>query len=83
MFKILKFVIWIVGIVGVAYLILRYRGYDVNWMYFDSHRAACREMMKRCQEDFMAKGYENPECKLRNCVFDTVDNSDQIIFKLK
>ena len=83
MFKILKFIIWVVGTITVAYFVMRHFGYDFNFGYFSSQQAACHEQVRRCQEEFLAKGYENPECKIKNCVQDTIENSGQFIIKPK
>lgn len=67
MFKLIKLVIWIAGVLAIAYLAMRYFGYDVNWQYLSESREKCEARMRTCKEEFFAKGYENPNCKF-NCL---------------
>jgi uncharacterized membrane protein (Fun14 family) len=83
MFKLIKFVLLIAGLFTVAYFTLRYFGYDINWSYFSKKQKDCQERVRVCREEFLAQGYENPNCQIKDCVIDTVENSNQFIIKLK
>lgn len=37
MFKLIKLVIWMVGLITVSYFGMRYFGYDINWSYFNAN----------------------------------------------
>ncbi len=51
MFSILKSIIWIAGILAVAWFVLGYFGYEINRDYFDSSKAECRQRIKDCTDN--------------------------------
>lgn len=68
MFSLLKSIIWLVGLVVVAHFVMGYFGYAINFGYFKESQDGCEAKIKACKEEFMAKGYENEECKIQNCL---------------
>jgi len=85
MFRLIKFIIWLVGLAVIANFGLHYFGYAINWQYFNYLKQSnreCEAKIRQCKADFFAKGYENPDCQIKDCVQETVDNS-KIIIKLK
>lgn len=83
MFRLLKFIIWLVGLAVVSYGVLRFFGYDVNFDYFsflNKNRESCEARLRRCKSELWSRGYENPECQLTDCIERTVENSN-IIYK--
>ena len=67
MFKILKFIIWIVGTVVVAGFVLNYFGYEINKKYFIERKADCRQKLEDCQKELIHQGIDNAKCDF-NCV---------------
>lgn len=76
MFSLLKFIIWLVGLVVVAHFVMGYFGYAINFNYFKESKSQCEDRLKSCQQEFLAKGYENPDCQ-----FNCLDQSKFIIKK--
>lgn len=70
MFSLLKSIIWLVGFVVVAHFVMGYFGYAINFNYFKQSQSGCEAKIRACKEEFFAKGYENPDCKL-NCLDQT------------
>lgn len=84
MFRLIKFVIWLVGLVVVTHFVMGFFGYAINWQYFNYLKESnqeCEARIRQCKADFLAKGYENPDCQLKDCIQETVDKSQIIIKK--
>lgn len=75
MFDILKSIVWIVGILVVAYFVMGYFGYTVNLDYFKDAKSDCKERIAECSNNLLRKGLDNAKCDFI-CV-----NRDQIIIK--
>lgn len=67
MFHLLKFIIWLVGIVIVGIFVLKYFGYEVNTNYFNESKAACQERLEKCSRELIEQGTKNAKCDF-NCV---------------
>lgn len=67
MFHLLKLIIWIVGVVVVAYFALPYIGYEVNMNYFTESKAACQERLNECTKNLVEQGTKNATCDF-NCI---------------
>jgi hypothetical protein len=67
MFHLIKFIVWLAGIVIVGIFVLRYFGYDVNMNYFNESKAACQERLTECSKQVVEQGTKNAKCDL-NCV---------------
>jgi hypothetical protein len=67
MIALIKTIIWIAGILAVAYFGLRYCGYDVNWQYFNDTKAACQQNVTDCAKDVVQQGTKNSTCAM-TCV---------------
>ena len=68
MFKIIKFIIYIVGLVTVIYFALPYFGYEFNVKYILESKENCEERLKECKDLFIRKGIENPSCDPMQCI---------------
>jgi len=68
MFKLIKFIIFIIGLITVAYFALPYFGYEFNIKYILESKSSCEEKMKECKEKLILKGIENPDCNISKCV---------------
>lgn len=68
MFRLIKFVIFIVGLVTVAYFALPYFGYEFNVKYITESKIECEKRLKECSDMFIRKGIENPSCDPSQCV---------------
>ncbi len=66
MFSILKSIVWIAGILAVAYFVLGYFGYEINKDYLDSSKAECQKRLKDCTNNLIRQGIDNVECDI-NC----------------
>lgn len=71
MFHLLKLIIWLVGIVVVAYFALPYFGYDVNMNYFTESKEACQNRLNECTKNLVEQGTKNAKCDF-NCIDPTL-----------
>jgi len=62
MFGILKSIIWIAGVLVIAYFVLSYFGYQLNMDYFKESKSACEQRARECSESLIRKGIDNVEC---------------------
>lgn len=76
MIKLLKSIIWLVGLAVVAYLVLDYFGYTVNRDYFNESKEECQKRLSDCQKELIRKGTEGAQCN-----FDCVNMGSLIIKK--
>lgn len=67
MFKLLKFIIWIVGLIVVTLFVLNYFGYEINRNYFNESKAKCQEKLEACRNELIHQGLDNAKCDFR-CV---------------
>lgn len=67
MFSLIKFIIWIVGLVVVTLFVLNYFGYEVNRNYFNESKAKCQEKAEQCAKELVEQGTKNAQCDF-NCV---------------
>jgi hypothetical protein len=75
MFSFLKSIVWLAGLLIVAYLALIFFGYEVNLNYFTFSKKQCEEKLKECGSNLVRQGTENVKCNI-NCL-----NPDLIIKK--
>lgn len=66
MFSLIKSIIWIAGILTVAYFVMGYFGYEVNKNYFIMSKAKCQEQLKECTDKLIHEGTDNARCDF-NC----------------
>lgn len=66
MFSILKSIIWIAGILVVAWFVLGYFGYEINKNYFNSNKAECQKRIEDCMDNLIHQGINNVQCDI-NC----------------
>lgn len=66
MFSLVKLVIWIAGVLVIAYFIMGYFGYEVNRAYFDKSKSKCQEQLKECTDKLIHEGTDNARCNI-NC----------------
>ena len=76
MFSLLKFIIWLVGLVVVSGFVLNYFGYEINKNYFTESKAECLKQLDECKNEYIQQGTENAKCS-----FDCVD--PKLIIKKK
>lgn len=67
MFKLIKFSIWIVGLVVVTIFVLNYFGYEINRNYFKESKAECQKRLEQCGKNYVEQGVKNAKCDF-NCV---------------
>ena len=67
MIGLIKSIIWILGLVVAAYLILGYFGYEINKEYFTLSKEKCEEKLKECGSNVVHQGTDNAKCDF-NCV---------------
>lgn len=70
MFSLIKLVIWIAGVITVAYFVLPYVGYEINLNYWNERKVACQEKLQQCQKDLIKSGLEGAKDK---CSIQCVD----------
>jgi len=71
MFHLIKFILWLAGIVIVGIFVLNYFGYEVNTNYFNERKAACQEKLNACTQQLIEQGTKNAKCDF-NCVDPTL-----------
>lgn len=69
-FGLLKLIVWMAGVVTVAYFALPYVGYQINLNYFQERKAVCQEKLDQCQKDLIKNGLEGAK---ENCNIQCVD----------
>jgi len=67
MFHLIKFIVWLAGIVIVGTFVLKYFGYDINMNYFNESKTACQEKLNQCTKQLVEQGTKNAKCNF-NCV---------------
>ena len=67
MFKLIKLIIWLAGLVAVTLFLLNYFGYEVNKNYFNESKAKCLEKLDKCKTEYIEQGTKNAKCDF-NCV---------------
>lgn len=70
MFSILKLIIWLAGVLVIAYFVLPYFGYEVNTNYWNERKAVCQEKLLQCRSDLIQGGIQGAREK---CDFQCVD----------
>jgi len=71
-FGLLKLIVWMAGVITVAYFALPYVGYQINLNYFQERKAVCQEKLDQCQKDLIKNGIEGVK---ENCNIQCVDPS--------
>jgi hypothetical protein len=69
MFHLIRLIVWIAGVLVVAYFVLGYFGYEVNQHYFDQSKAKCQELIAACQKNIIHQGVDN----VKNCEYQCID----------
>ena len=67
MISLIKFIIWIVGLVVVSAFVLNYFGYEINQNYFKESKAECQKQFNACSKQYVEQGIKNAQCDF-NCV---------------
>jgi uncharacterized membrane protein len=62
MFHLLRFIIWLAGVLVVVHFVLGYFGYEINYHYFDQNKSQCQEELKSCQRNLIRQGLDNAKC---------------------
>lgn len=62
MIKLLKFIIWIVGLIVVTLFVLNYFGYEINRNYFNESKMECQKRIEACQKELIHQGIDNAKC---------------------
>lgn len=70
MFSLIKLIIWIAGVLVIAFFVLPYFGYELNTHYWAEGKATCQEKLKQCQTDLIQSGLQGAKEK---CNFQCVD----------
>jgi len=68
MYRFIKFIVFVVGLIAIAYFALPYFGYEFNVKYITESKAECEKKLKECSDLFIYKGIENPSCDPAQCV---------------
>lgn len=69
-FGLLKLIVWMAGVITVAYFALPYFGYAINLDYFDERKIVCQEKLQQCQKDLVKNGLNGAK---ENCNIQCVD----------
>lgn len=67
MFKLLKLIIWIAGIIVVTIFVLNYFGYEINKNYFNESKKECQQEIEDCKKELIHQGLDNAKCDFQ-CV---------------
>jgi len=68
MMSLIKFIIFLVGLVTITYFALPYFGYEFNVKNILENKEKCEERMKECKDELIFKGIENTDCNPMQCV---------------
>jgi hypothetical protein len=63
MIKLIKILVFLVGLVAIGYLIMIYRGYRINTEFITSSEKVCLERVQRCKQEFFEEGAERSSCR--------------------
>jgi hypothetical protein len=67
MIRIVKLIIWVVGLIVVTAFVLNYFGYEINMNYFSESRVKCQEKLNQCGKNLIQDGTKNAKCDF-DCV---------------
>ena len=56
-FSLLKLIIWLAGVGVIAYFMLPYFDYELNWNYWNERKVVCQEALKQCRQDIFKNGW--------------------------
>ncbi|MFA6047675.1 MAG: hypothetical protein WCV59_01035 [Parcubacteria group bacterium] len=76
MFSLIKSIIWLAGLLVVAWFVLGYFGYEPNLNYFKESKAGCEQKLNECGKNLVTEGTNNAKCDFK-CV------DPQLIIKKK
>lgn len=62
MFDIIKSIVWIVGILVVAYFVMGHFGYEINSEYFTYSKKECQRRLQECTNLVIHQGVDNAKC---------------------
>jgi hypothetical protein len=63
MIKLIKGLIFLIGLAAVGYLIMIYLGYRLNTEYLTSGEKVCSERVRLCKQQFFEQGAESGNCR--------------------
>ncbi len=69
-FGLIRLAIWLAGVAVIAYFVLAFMGYSVNWEYFSDRKKVCEEVLRQCQADLIKTGLEGAKEKCKWQCFD-------------
>lgn len=64
MIEIIKSIIWIAGLLVIAYFVMGYFGYEVNSQYFTYSKKKCEEKLRDCTNNLVHQGLDNVKCDI-------------------
>jgi hypothetical protein len=67
MISVIKFIIWIVGLIVVSAFVLNYFGYEINQNYFKESKTECEKRLSDCSKQYVEQGIKNAQCDF-NCI---------------
>jgi hypothetical protein len=67
MFHLIRFIIWLAGVLVVTHFVLGYLGYEINRSYFDASKDQCHEQLQECRRNLIRQGLDNAKCDFQ-CV---------------
>lgn len=62
MFKLIKFIIWLAGLIVITFLVLNYFGYEINRDYFRYSQEQCQNKLTECTGLVIHQGIDNAKC---------------------
>lgn len=80
MFSLLKHILWLIHIAAIAYFVMKYVGYDINWHYFDSQKSACEAEFAQCRQDLIRTGLEGVK---QTCEWKCAEINPKLLIKKK
>lgn len=80
MFSLLKHALWLLHIAAIAFFVMKYVGYDIDWHYFDSRKADCQTELAQCREDLIRTGIEGAK---KNCNWKCTTLDPRLFIKKK
>ena len=62
MFAFIKSLIWLAGMLVIAYFVLAFFGYELNRDFFSYSKEECQARLKECSANVIHEGIDNAEC---------------------
>lgn len=78
MFSLIKHLLWLLHIAAIAYFMMKYAGYSINWHYFDTQKEACETRLAECQQSLIRTGIDGMK---ETCNWECADINPRLLIQ--